>query len=677
MDYLLENRSSSSLIPQEILSFMNYNSDQYEEIQNQYSNLIIFNKPPIEQSIIRKPIINSWIRSKKNNIDPASPLVLKKLSDRQIDALLKDNKMLINSAMPLLKNLVSYFFMDNSFGLSLYDKNGITLFVAKSALNGLGVGDDLSEEVVGTTSHALCINLDQPIYVLSPENYHPSLRKPKVTFSIPIHDQNDKPMAALTIPYFEEIQHTDEGKCRFKSIIALLFMTVKNIEQVYLSQVCNRQIIVEKIPFNSAMSLIDESMISVNSTGVITYANSNAKNLFGTKSNIVGKPYSDLLGEIPELEKLYRKKVNKYTTTTCLSNNQKFLIKVRPFSSALDGNSVLIRISELVAAKNQRLKDTSAINSVDKILGDSAEILKAKRIAKKVANSTKSVLLIGESGTGKELFAQAIHEESRPEGPFIAVNCAALPKSLLESELFGYEGGSFTGADKKGHIGKIELAQSGTLFLDEIGDMPLELQAVLLRVLEDKRVMRIGGTQYRKVDFRVVAATNRNLLEMISNGKFREDLYYRISTFEISIPPLRQRNSDILKLAQLFIEEECKKMEAAVPKLDEDVRKEIMDYEWPGNVRELKNAVDYALAMSMNGRITLEDLPQKITRKMNCSNKNKVDIKTMEELEKEAIEKAMSYTNNNVKNAAELLQMSRTTLYRKIKEYDICDINLD
>lgn len=660
-----------------MLSFLNYYPDQYAEIQNQYYNLIKFNKPPVEQSVIRKPIINSWIRSKENNIDPESPLVLKKLSDRKIDLLLKDNKILLDAALPLLTNLVSYYSINNSFGISLYDKKGITLFVSNSALRGLDVGEDLSEEVVGTTSHALCINLDQPIYVLSPENYHPSLRKPNVTFSIPIHDPKGNPLAALTIPYFEKIQYTDEGRCQFKSIIALLFMTAKNIEQVYSKLDCNRQITVEKIPFDSAMSLIDESMISVDSTGRITYANSNVKDFFRTKNdNVVGKPYSDLLGKIPEIEKLYKKKVShKYLTTNCIHNDQKYLIKASLFSTEVE-NSVLICISKLASDKNYVLNNVNAVNSIDQILGDSEEMLKAKQVANKVANSTKSVLLIGESGTGKELFAQAIHQESRPEGPFVAVNCAALPKSLLESELFGYEGGSFTGADKNGHIGKIELAHSGTLFLDEIGDMPLELQAVLLRVLEDKQVMRIGGTQYRKVDFRVVAATNRNLLEMISSGKFREDLYYRISTFEISIPPLRQRNSDILKLAQQFIEEECQKMKVAIPKLDEDVKKEILKYEWPGNVRELKNAMDYAVTMSVNGKITLNDLPNKINKK-SCFTNKMVHIKTMEEIEKEAIEKAMSYTHNNVKNAAELLRMSRTTLYRKIKEYDICDISMD
>lgn len=400
--------------------------------------------------------------------------------------------------------------------------------------------------------------------------------------------------------------------------------------------------------------------------------NNNGEVLFGLKSDsVIGRPYSDILGVMPEIEKLYSKKTkdkNRTEQYTYFSKDQKHIIKARPFSTALDEDSVLICISKLSDNEKKLKKNAGNIHPVDTIFGDSEDMLKAKKIAKKVANTSKSVLLIGESGTGKELFARAIHEESRPDGPFIAVNCAALPQGLLESELFGYEGGSFTGADKKGHIGKIELAHNGTLFLDEIGDMPLLLQTVLLRVLEDKQVMPIGGNQYRNVDFRVVAATNRNLKEMITNKTFREDLYYRIATFEIQIPPLRHRNSDILKLAQRFLEEECAQTQIAVPKMDDAVIQKIIRYDWMGNVRELRNAMDYALTMSMGGKITLDDLPVKMTNNENSTQK-KAQLKTIAELEREAIESAMFFTKNNVKDASEILNMSRTSLYRKLKEF--------
>lgn len=561
-----EHRYLSAESISNMLSFLDFFPDKYQQIHDEYIKLVKLNQTPSGQSV-REPILNSWIRSKNYNVNP-NRLLLKKLNNTHLNMILKDNETLLHSSAVLLTNLASYYSRDKYLGFSLYDKNGYTLFAANSALKGRGVGDDLSEEAVGTTSHTLCINLENPVYVLSPENYHPGLQKPKVTFSIPIHNSNGKIIAALTIPYFSEIKYTSEERSYFSSIMALLFMTAINIEQAYFINSSSRKIMVEKSPCD--------------------YFSHN-------------KP------------------------------------------------------------KPARL--------VDNIPGDSVGMLKAKEIAKKVASTPKSILLLGESGTGKEVFAKAIHEESRPEGPFIAVNCAALPKSLLESELFGYEGGSFTGADKKGHIGKIEMANCGTLFLDEIGDMPLALQAVLLRVLEDKKIMRIGGTEYIDVDFRVVAATNRDLIEMIRDKKFREDLYYRIATFEIFLPPLRQRNRDILHLAKLLIKEECSKMKIRIPKLDEEVVRKIQQYEWPGNVRELKSAMEYALTMSVDGKITMDHLPRKMMDESLSA--NSVCCKPIEEIEKEAILKALAVTHNNVKNVAELLHMSRTTLYRKLKEYNI------
>lgn len=194
-------------------------------------------------------------------------------------------------------------------------------------------------------------------------------------------------------------------------------------------------------------------------------------------------------------------------------------------------------------------------------------------------------MLIGESGTGKELFAQAIHNNYCPEGPFIAINCASMPRTLIESELFGYEGGTFTGAEKKGRPGKFELASGGTLFLDEIGDMPIEIQPLLLRVLEERKVMRLGGNKYIPVNVRIIAATNKDLCQMISANHFREDLYYRLAVFRIDIPPLRSRKQDTLVLARYFIEETCRRINVKAPELSEDARETIRNYSWPGNAR--------------------------------------------------------------------------------------------
>jgi transcriptional regulator with PAS, ATPase and Fis domain len=300
-------------------------------------------------------------------------------------------------------------------------------------------------------------------------------------------------------------------------------------------------------------------------------------------------------------------------------------------------------------------------------------------MAQRFAGSPENILLIGESGTGKELFAQAIHNIHRPQGPFVAVNCAAMPRELVESELFGYEGGSFTGAERSGRPGKIELAHGGTLFLDEIGDMPLELQAVLLRTLEDKQVMRVGGRRYKKVDFRLIAATNKNLHKMARENQFREDLYFRLSILTINIPPLRERSNDIEIFSKIFIENYCQKQGWKIPQISPTAQKIINEYEWPGNVRQLQNAMIYAVNTAQDDFIKPENLPNYIildtcrikVDEITNSNGKMGEMLCLENLEKAAIETALLHANNCIPVAAEILGISRSTLYRKLKDYNI------
>jgi transcriptional regulator with PAS, ATPase and Fis domain len=317
----------------------------------------------------------------------------------------------------------------------------------------------------------------------------------------------------------------------------------------------------------------------------------------------------------------------------------------------------------------------------ESIKGDSSEMIKAREIAKRFASSSANILLIGESGTGKELFAQAIHNKDRPAGPFIVLNCGAIPKNLIESELFGYDSGAFTGAKKNGNSGKFELAQGGTLFLDEIGDMPIESQAVLLRVLENKQVMRIGGKEYKTVDFRLVAATNKNLKFLVENGQFREDLYYRLSVLEVTIPPLRQRETDIITLAELFVRKHCSNRRSRIPEISKDAKVKLMQYCWPGNVRQLENVMIYAVNMLDTNVILPRHLPDEIIKnkirqqeeKNSCSvgMQKTNDVISIKEAEKNAIENALIRLGNDKVLAAEVLGISVSTLYRKLKIFGI------
>jgi len=307
------------------------------------------------------------------------------------------------------------------------------------------------------------------------------------------------------------------------------------------------------------------------------------------------------------------------------------------------------------------------------IVGTSEELSKTIEKAKAFARLSENILIVGESGTGKELFARAIHSVSRPDGPFIALNCAAIPQSLIESELFGYESGSFTGATSKGKTGKIELAEGGTLFLDEIGDMPLELQAVLLRVLEDKQIMRIGGNSYKKIDVRFIAATNQNLLKLIREGKFRKDLYYRISILNLHIPPLRKRRQDIDLLVDFFVKKHCEDNHLPIPKITKDSRELLRSYSWPGNVRQLRSTLISAICLSSNGYILPEDLLSFLSESPDSSpvESDIKDLKTMADFERLAIIKTMREQNNNITRASEVLRISKSTLYRKLREYNL------
>lgn len=317
--------------------------------------------------------------------------------------------------------------------------------------------------------------------------------------------------------------------------------------------------------------------------------------------------------------------------------------------------------------------NNSAIYTFENIVGNSEIMEKTKTLAKKAALTTSNVLLIGESGTGKELFAHAIHKESdRTYGNFVKVNCAAIPAELLESELFGYEKGAFTGANKEGKIGKFELADGGTIFLDEIGDMPLDMQVKLLRVIQEKEVERIGADYSKSVDIRIIAATNRDLNKMLKEGKFRKDLYYRLNVVTIKIPALKERKDDIEMLINFIINEKSKKLNKYIKGIAPQAVKYLKNYSWEGNIRELENVIERAMNIVNYGEeIVSKHLSEEITG-------NSVAIKEVYKLddvinkaEKDTILNALAVCKGNKTKTAKLLQISRTTLYEKMTKHNI------
>lgn len=293
--------------------------------------------------------------------------------------------------------------------------------------------------------------------------------------------------------------------------------------------------------------------------------------------------------------------------------------------------------------------------------------------AKKVANSPSTILLTGESGTGKEVFAQAIHNASdREGGPFIAINCGAIPKELIQSELFGYEAGAFTGADRKGRMGKFEIANGGTLFLDEIGDMPLKMQINLLRVIADRSIVRVGGAKPIRVDVRLIAATNQNLLDEIEKGNFREDLYYRLNVVPFRLPPLRERPEDVIPIAEYYLSRISRRFGKQINRIHPDAKQALAAYWWPGNIRELRNAIEQAVNMTQGDTIVLKHLPEYIQNQENEFTQSETPkLFKLSALEKEAIGRALRHYKGNITRASKALGIRRNTLYEKIKKYNL------
>lgn len=433
---------------------------------------------------------------------------------------------------------------------------------------------------------------------------------------------------------------------------------------------------------------LHEGVCVVDSEGIVRLWAKKSEKLYGVKrKDIINKPLKDffptalllevLASRTPVENVIHSPRENTYINISAMP-----LFSEGKFNGAVSTErdiSEVINLSMEMEVAREKLDyletEVKRINenkySFGNILGKSRVMEKAVDMAAQVAGTNSSVHIGGESGTGKEVFARAIHLASERSGPFVAINCSAIPDTLFESEMFGYEAGSFTGALSKGKIGKVEFANKGTLFLDEIGDMPLYMQVKLLRVLQEKQVTPLGSEKPVDVDVRVISATNRDLMEMVKQGKFRDDLYYRLNVVNLRLPSLRERQEDIPMFVSHFIEEFCRENHLGIPKINPEVFHILLHYSWPGNVRELKNIVQHLVLFSKNMEITLDSVPKhllekKVEKKYSHS---EFDLnENLKRIERESIHKAMVAADNNKAKAAKLLNIPRTTLYYKLQQ---------
>lgn len=448
--------------------------------------------------------------------------------------------------------------------------------------------------------------------------------------------------------------------------------------------------------FETIMKTMDASVTVIDDSEKVVVWTKRTEEIFSVKSEeILEKPITDFF----ELDMLEIMKTLKTGKSLIRHQHQPrsdlfVLINTNPIklnnhiigavASETDITSQVRLNQELfnASSKIQHLEQEVAklkpsMDPFEKIKGSSPALKRTKDMIKKVGSTNATVLILGESGVGKELFAKAIHDVSAVQfAPFIPINCGAIPPTLFESELFGYEKGAFSGADQKGKKGKIELARGGTLFLDEIGEMPLEMQVKLLRVLQERKYYAVGGTKEIDADFRVVAATNRDPEALVKEGKFREDLYYRLNVVTMKIPPLRERREDIIELTHYFLYEFSVRYNRPIHGISQNVMQELLQYEWPGNIRELRNVVERLVVFATDGNIKREDLPfssdpLKVIEVPPMFDQILSLEDEMEKHEKKVILETLKHENGNKQSSAKRLGVSRATLYNRMKRLGI------
>ena len=622
----------------------------------------------------RPDILESWKRCRMRGIDPYEDGCPTCLSEAELEERLKANRSLINIGEPIINEayrLASHYKMV----VSLLDNDGYILISrgdTEDIFQQTGVnylpGMQCIEEAMGTSSFSLAVKNGKPARVVGPEHYC-SRYHHVACVAAPIKSESGKILGVVTVTEIE----WESSYCS----LGIVGVAAKAIETGIRMQLAQEQISLNNRLQNMIVESISDGLLTIDAKGIVTHINAlGAKILDVTVEDSVGRHIGELVDfkpvilQVLETGRGYTDKEFRLESKRGVLHFVKTAIPLRDDYGQLIGVVDIFREIKRVRKMVNQMVGAQAVFTLEDIIGDSKPIKDMRQIAKLAATSETTILLEGESGTGKELLAQAIHNCSyRREGPFVAINCGAIPRDLIESELFGYEEGAFTGAKHGGRPGKFEMAQGGTLFLDEVGEMPLEMQVKLLRVLQLSQVVRVGGSQVIPVDVRIIAATNRKLWQMVQDGAFREDLYYRLNVMDIVLAPLRERKDDIPLLINHFLHKFAKS-DGIIKKISPEAMNMLTVWPWPGNVRELENALEHACCLADSKDINIEHLPRSIQNSY-LRQAGDEQIMTLKEAERLAVANAFNITKGNVAQTARLLGIGRNTLYEKLKEYGV------
>jgi PAS domain S-box-containing protein len=637
----------------------------------------------IDRRLVRPEIASSWQRCRDLQVNPLqspehgagpSSLVEDRLNQRQ---------QLCRIARPFMRDLC-YFVSGSDFEVILADEDGLLLevlgddkIVCKTREIDLCAGMMWSEARKGTNAIGTALVEQKPVQIFAWEHY--CQENHFLTCSAaPIKDPAERVIGVVDL----------SGDYRYANphTLGMVVAVAKAIENQLRLEQANHKLYIAMRYSDALLHNVSEGLLAVDSNGFVTEMNGRGGEIFGIDPNRArGQRLEQICGGRPPLMQVLANG-ERYEDREVII--ERIGRKLRSSASPVcDENGEVLGAVAVFREIHDRAPLRRALpvieqrHGFEELVGFSAGMNAAKEWAKLASASNSTVLILGESGTGKELFAQAIHNgSSRRNEPFVAINCAALPAELIESELFGYTDGSFTGAKKGGQAGKFEMANAGSVFLDEIGDMSPAVQAKLLRVIQERKVARIGSAQEVPVDIRIIAATHKDLRVEVERGNFREDLYYRLTVLEICVPPLRERPEDIPELARCLTTKIAARLKRPAPRIEESFLDKLSSYGWPGNVRELENVIERAMVRMADGDVMDGSVLEMPGRRRASSGAMLLHtppppaparIRALKDVEKEAIAEALSVCAGNIQQAAARLGIARNTLYRKMEEFQL------
>lgn len=644
---------------------------------NEYQDLFEAWQEYFEQGItpknIRPGILESWKKARELNVDPLSSITEGSvLKGDKLKLKLEEKKELIAVARLFMQTLFDVV-KGSGFIVMLTDENATILHViGDTEIMDLGEfihvvpGGDWTNRTTGNSAISISLELGEPFQLVASEHVKKDIHE-WCCSAAPIRNLEGMIIGALSM--------SGNFRCTNRHTLGMVVAATHAIEKNLAEKLISNKLASSNKYLNTILDSMSDGLISIDCDGKVTMVNEIAKELLGFKEdgffdNLVPQTCLEILTKVIKTGKAIEDEEVYYEAN---HGRFYFTLTAKPIygpDSMVIGVVGILRAIKSVKKLVNRMAGATASFTFSDLIGTSVEFGNAISLARTAARSSSSVVLQGESGVGKELFAQSIHNASmRKEGPFVAINCAAIPRELMASELFGYSKGAFTGARSDGKPGKFEMADEGTLFLDEIGDMPIDLQVSLLRILETKQLSRLGDNKVIRVDVRIIAASNKNLKLEITKKNFRADLYYRLKVFEIQIPALRERKDDLDLLVKYFIDKINCSAGTKILGIDEKALRVISDYHWPGNIRELQNILEQAMYMAKVGILQPKHLPNDI-KKLPANvilNKN-LSLKTNEVV---TICNALQEAGGEITRAAKILGIGRNTLYRKLDKYQI------